>query len=48
MRHYFWRKKTIEFQAIDFALVAWKKICIPMEQGGLGVLNLDIQNKTLL
>jgi hypothetical protein len=25
-----------------------KKICRPKEQGGLGVLNLDVQNKTLL
>jgi hypothetical protein len=28
--------------------VAWEKNCRPKQQGGLGVLNLDIQNKTLL
>jgi hypothetical protein len=28
--------------------VAWSKICRPKEQGGLGVLNLTIQNKALL
>jgi hypothetical protein len=27
---------------------AWKKICRPKTQGGLGVLDLNIQNKALL
>jgi hypothetical protein len=30
------------------ALVAWKKVCRSKQQEGLGVLNLDIQNKALL
>jgi hypothetical protein len=48
MRHCLWRKKKNEVQANGSALVAWKKICRPKEQGGLGVLNLDIQNKALM
>jgi hypothetical protein len=48
MRHCLWRKKTNDVQAGGSALVAWKKICRPKQQGGLGVLNLDLQNKTLL
>jgi hypothetical protein len=48
MRHCLWRKKKNEVQANGSALVAWKKICRPKDQGGLGVLNLDIQNKALL
>jgi hypothetical protein len=48
MRHCLWRKKTLDVQAKGSALVSWKKICRPKEQGGLGVLNLDVQNKTLL
>jgi hypothetical protein len=45
---YLWRKKTDDVQARGSALVAWKKICRPKQQGGLGVLNLDLQNKALL
>jgi hypothetical protein len=48
MRHCLWRKRNNDVQAKGNALVSWKKICRPKEQGGLGVLNLDIQNKTLL
>jgi hypothetical protein len=29
-------------------LVAWKKVCRPKEQGGFGVLNLEVQNQALL
>jgi hypothetical protein len=35
-------------QAKGSALVAWKKVCRPKNQGGLGVLDLSIQNKALL
>jgi hypothetical protein len=45
---YIWRKKANDVQAGGSALVAWKKICRPKQQGGLGVLNLDIQNKAFL
>jgi hypothetical protein len=29
-------------------LVSWEKICKPKKQGGLGVINLRIQNQALL
>jgi hypothetical protein len=48
MRHCLWRKKKSDVEANGSALVAWKKICGPKDQGGLGVLNLDIQNKSLM
>jgi hypothetical protein len=48
MRHCLWRKKNSDVQAKGSALVAWKKICRPKAQGGLGVLDLNIQNKALL
>ena len=48
MRHCLWRKKTADVQAKGSALVAWKKICRPKEQGGLGVEVLAIKNKCLL
>jgi hypothetical protein len=28
--------------------VAWKSVCKPKTQGGLGVINLELQNKALL
>ena len=48
MRHCLWRKKIADVQAKGMALVAWDKVCRPKYQGGLGVLNLHIQNKALL
>jgi hypothetical protein len=48
MRHCLWRKKYSDVQAKGSALVAWKKICRPKNQGGLGVLDLGIQNKAIL
>jgi hypothetical protein len=48
MRHYLWRKKTADVQAKGKALGSWKKICRPKDQGGLGVLNLEVQKKALL
>ncbi|XP_071685170.1 uncharacterized protein [Lolium perenne] len=48
MRHCLWKKKTTDVQAKGNALVSWKKICRPKDQGGLGVLNLEVQNKSLL
>jgi hypothetical protein len=48
MRHRLWRKKDSEVHAIGNALIAWKKICRPKNQGGLGVLDLQVQNKALL
>jgi hypothetical protein len=37
-----------DVQGRGSALVAWDKICRPKDQGGLGVLNLEVQNKALL
>jgi hypothetical protein len=37
-----------DVQGRGSALVAWDKICRPKDQGGLGVLNLEVQNKGLL
>ena len=42
------RKKNNDVQVKGSALVAWTKICRPKNQGGLGVLNLEVQNKALL
>lgn len=30
------------------AMVAWKVVCRPKDQGGLGIINLNVQNKALL
>jgi hypothetical protein len=35
-------------QAKGSALISWKKIARPKNQGGLGVLNIETQNKALL
>jgi hypothetical protein len=48
MRHCLWRKKNGEVQSNGPALVSWDKICRPKNQGGLGVLNLSVQNNALL
>jgi hypothetical protein len=48
MRHCLWRKINTEVQSKGPALIAWKTVCKPKDQGGLGVLNLDIQNNALL
>jgi hypothetical protein len=48
MRHCLWRKKSGDVQSNGPALVAWEKICRPKNQGGLGVLDLTVQNKALL
>jgi hypothetical protein len=31
-----------------YCLVSWKTICSSIDQGGLGILNLKIMNKTLI
>jgi mannosylglycoprotein endo-beta-mannosidase len=48
MRYCLWRKKNNEVQAKGSALIAWSKVCRPKNQGGLGVLQLDAQNKALM
>lgn len=46
LRHCFWRKYGLEDKGS--ALIAWDKVCLPKDQGGLGVLDLATQNKCLL
>ena len=48
MRQCLWRKKTTDVQARGQALVAWNKVCRPKNHGGLGVLDLNVQNSALL
>jgi hypothetical protein len=48
IRYCLWRKKNTEVQSRGPALIAWEKICRPKDQGGLGVLNLHIQNNALM
>jgi hypothetical protein len=45
-RHCLWAKE--EDSTSMNALAAWSKVCRPKKQGGLGVKNLEIQNKALL
>jgi hypothetical protein len=47
-RHCLWRNKNNEVQAKGSALIAWKKNSRPKNQGILGVLNLETQNRALL
>jgi hypothetical protein len=46
-RHCLWAKKD-DWEKHAQSLVAWEKVCMPKDKGGLGILNLEIQNDTLL
>ena len=46
-RHCLWDQKT-EQGIKSNALVAWDKICRPKSRGGMGILNLKVQNEALL
>jgi hypothetical protein len=46
-RHCLWNKKTDEGEKC-FSLIAWDKVCRPKKKGGVGVLNLKLQNEALL
>ena len=46
MRHCLWRRPDMEDKRP--ALIKWKTVCRPKNQGGLGVLNIEVQNKALL
>jgi hypothetical protein len=48
MRHCIWRKKNTKVHSRGPTLIAWSSICRPKEQGGLGVINLEVQNNALL
>jgi hypothetical protein len=41
------KKKTDDGEKCQ-SLAAWSLVCIPKKKGGLGVLNLKIQNQALL
>jgi hypothetical protein len=45
-RHCLWKKKE-EGEKCS-SLIAWNKVCIPKQRGGVGVLNLKLQNEALL
>jgi hypothetical protein len=45
-RHCLWRDKDL--QKKNPPLAAWDLVCRPKDQGGLGVLNLSVQNDCLL
>lgn len=44
-RHFVWSK---DLEKKNPPLVAWDLICRPKDRGGLGILNLSIQNNCLL
>jgi hypothetical protein len=44
-QHCLWDKKDREHQ---HSLAAWELVCKPKDKGGLGVINLEIQNDALL
>ena len=46
MRHCLWRKPDLTDKRP--AMVKWTTVCRPKKQGGLGVMNIDIQNKSLM
>jgi hypothetical protein len=46
-RHCLWNKRT-EHGEKSNSLAAWDMVCKPKDKGGLGVLNLRIQNEGLL
>jgi hypothetical protein len=46
-RQCLWNKKTEEGEKC-FSLIAWDKVCRPKKKGGVGVLNLKLQNEALL
>jgi hypothetical protein len=45
-RQFLWAKK--ETDKHGKCLAKWELVCIPKDQGGLGVLNLRLQNQALL
>ena len=46
-RHCLWNKKTEDGDHYN-PLIAWDKVCRPKDKGGVGILNLKIQNEALL
>ena len=46
LRHCLWRGPDLEDHRP--AMVAWRTVCRPKDQGGLGVMDIFVQNKALL
>lgn len=46
LRHCFWREYGMEDRGTT--LISWDKVCIPKEQGGLGVIHIATHNRCLL
>ena len=46
LRHCLWRGPDLEDHRP--AMVAWSTVCRPKDQGGLGVMDIFVQNKALL
>lgn len=46
-RHCLWRKNN-ELETRTHSLAAWDIVCKPKKKGGLGIINLEIQNTALL
>jgi hypothetical protein len=46
-RHCLWNKKTDDGEKCN-SLAAWDMVCRPKKKGGLGILNLKLQNQGLL
>jgi hypothetical protein len=47
-RHCLWVKKNEEGEEKCHSLAAWSMVCRPKKKGGVGILNLKIQNEGLL
>lgn len=45
-KHFLWDKGDINRKGA--CLVAWKKACVPKDQGGLGIIDLRVQSEGLL
>jgi hypothetical protein len=47
-RHCLWVKKLDDGEEKCCSLASWKMVCRPNKKGGLGILNLKLQNEALL
>jgi hypothetical protein len=46
-KHCLWRK-TEDMEEKTYSLAAWDLVCKPKKKGGLGIINLKVQNQALL
>ena len=48
-RHCLWRKRIyVDGVVKDNSLAAWDMVCKPKAKGGMGIMDLNLQNKSLL